>query len=197
MRPCRSLPRLLAAPALLLLAVAPAWAADEAYVIGHEDVLDIQVWDNKDLNQVVFVRPDGKISLPLLGEVHAGGKTVQQLQDALTALYAKSVKDASVTVIPVNFTRLIQQGDVSQNLKLEAGDAVIAPTAGSAYVQGEVKTPKTITLSRDLTILGVISEAGGLTPLAASSRVVIIRGAGDKRERIQVDLEKFMKAPDL
>ena len=66
-----------------LLHVIPADAADEAYVIGAADVLEIQVWDNKDLNQIVFVRPDGKISLPLIGEIQAGGRTVQQLQDAL------------------------------------------------------------------------------------------------------------------
>jgi polysaccharide export outer membrane protein len=253
MRPCRSLPLLLAVPVLLLFAIAPAWAAEAAYVIGNDDVLDIQVWDNKDLNQVVFVRPDGKISLPLVGETQAAGKTVQQLQDALTELYAKSVKDANVTVIvkeirsrpvyftggfvktspvlltqnltllqalsvvggllptadgekgfvlrggkiiPVNFTRLIQEGDVSQNLTLEAGDAVVAPVAAVVYVQGEVKTPKAVPLTRDLTILRAVSDAGGVTQLAASGRVVIIRGEGDKRERIQVDMDKLLKAPD-
>jgi len=253
MRSCRLLPLLLAAPALLLVAVAPASAVEPAYVIGNDDVLDIQVWDNKDLNQVVFVRPDGKISLPLVGEIQAGGQTVQQLQDALTARYATSVKDANVTVIvkeirsrpvyftggfakpgpvqltqdltvlqaiavvggllptadgekgfllrggkviPVNFTRLIQEGDVSQNVKLEAGDAVVAPTAATVYVQGEVKTPKAVMLTRDLTILRAISDAGGVTQLAASGRVVIIRGEGDKRERIQVDLDKLLKSPD-
>ena len=244
---------LLAVPTLLLGSVAPVWPADAAYVIGNEDVLDIQVWDNKDLNQVVFVRPDGKISLPLVGEIHAGGKTVQQLQAALTELYAKSVKDANVTVIvkeiksrpvyfsggfakpgpvqltqnltilqaisvvggllptadgengfllrggkviPVNFTRLIQEGDVSQNIALEAGDAIVAPAAATVYVQGEVKTPKAILLTRDLTVLRAISEAGGVTQLSAAGRVVIIRGEGDKRERIQVDLDKLIKAPD-
>jgi len=227
----------------------PGWYKN---LVAHPQV-DIQVWDNKDLNQVVFVRPDGKISLPLVGEIQAGGQTVQQLQDALTARYATSVKDANVTVIvkeirsrpvyftggfakpgpvqltqdltvlqaiavvggllptadgekgfllrggkviPVNFTRLIQEGDVSQNVKLEAGDAVVAPTAATVYVQGEVKTPKAVMLTRDLTILRAISDAGGVTQLAASGRVVIIRGEGDKRERIQVDLDKLLKSPD-
>src|SRR5436309_5312154 len=87
-------------PAVLwLLSVIPVHGTDEAYVIGAADVLEVQVWDNKDLNQVVFVRPDGKISLPLIGEVQAGGKTVQQLQDALAELYTKVVKGANVTVI--------------------------------------------------------------------------------------------------
>src|SRR5512139_2123617 len=86
---------------LLLLAATPppAGAAVEPYVIGPEDVLDVQVWDNKDLNFGGFVRPDGKISLPLLGEVHAAGKTVQQFQDELTRLYEKTIKQPLVTVI--------------------------------------------------------------------------------------------------
>src|SRR5437870_13135066 len=67
-----------------MLSSVPASGADQAYVIGASDVLEIQVWDNKDLNQAVFVRPDGKISLPLIGEIEAGGRTVQQLQDSLT-----------------------------------------------------------------------------------------------------------------
>src|SRR5713101_4319283 len=72
---------------------------DKDYVIGPEDVLDIQVWGSKDLNQTVFVRPDGRVSLPLVGEIAAGGKTVQQLQDHLTEVYEKTVKGAVVAII--------------------------------------------------------------------------------------------------
>jgi polysaccharide export outer membrane protein len=87
--------------ALLVLAVVvpPARAQSDAYVIGPGDILEIQVWENKALDQTVFVRPDGKISLPLVGEVQAGGRTIRQFQDALTAAYATMVKAASVTVI--------------------------------------------------------------------------------------------------
>ena len=69
------------------------------FIVGPEDVLEVQVWDNKDMNQVVFVRPDGKTSLPIVGEIQAAGKTVQELQDYLTAVYSKTVKGAAVTVI--------------------------------------------------------------------------------------------------
>jgi protein involved in polysaccharide export with SLBB domain len=65
---------------------------DKDYVIGPEDVLDIQVWGSKDLNQTVFVRPDGRLSVPVMGEIAASGKTVQQLQDHLSAVYANMVK---------------------------------------------------------------------------------------------------------
>jgi polysaccharide export outer membrane protein len=228
-------------------------AAEEGYVIGAADVLEVQVWDNKDLNQVVTVRPDGKISLPLAGEVQAAGLTVQQLQDTLVELYGKTVKSAIVTVlvkeiksrpvyfiggftkpgveqltrdltvlqaisivggllpaadgengfivrndrrIPVDFNRLLQKGDVTQNIKLEVGDSVVAPLADAVYIHGEVKTAGAIKSTADLTVLKAISQAGGLTPLAATSRVEILRGDGEKRQRIKVDLDKMMKAPD-
>jgi len=227
-------------------------AADEPYVIGPPDVLEVQVWDNKDLNQIVFVRPDGKISLPLVGELQAGGKTIQQIQDSLAELYAKAVKGASVTVIvkeiksrpvyfiggftkpgveqltrpltllqavsvaggllpiadgengfimrgdrriPVDFNRLMQRGDNSQNMLLEPGDAVVAPLADSVYVHGEVKVPGAVKSTSDLTVLRALAQVGGITPLGATGRVEILRGQGDKKERIRVDVDKMMKSP--
>src|SRR5215471_20432225 len=65
---------------------------EASYVIGPEDVIEVQVWDNKDLNQIVFVRPDGKTSLPLIGEIQAGGRTVQQFQDDLVKAYSRDRK---------------------------------------------------------------------------------------------------------
>jgi len=250
----RRLPLSSIVPVLLsLFSVVPAHAVDEAYVIGAADLLEVQVWDNKDLNQVVFVRPDGKISLPLIGEAQAGGKTVQQLQDALAELYTKVVKGANVTVIikeiksrpvyfiggfakpgveqltrdlrlvqaisivggllptadgdngfllrgdrriPIDFTRLLQKGDISQDMRLEPGDAVVAPLADAVYVHGEVKTPGPVKSTGDLTVLRAIAQVGGVTPLAATSRVEILRAEGEKKERIKVDLDKMMKAPD-
>jgi polysaccharide export outer membrane protein len=242
---------LLVAVVSALVAI-PARADQPAYVIGPGDVLEIQVWDNKALEQTTFVRPDGKISLPLVGEIQAGGLTVRQFQDALVEAYTRTVKAASVTVIvkeirsrpvyfvggfakpgveqltrdlalmqaismaggllpgadgenafvlrggqriPVDVTRLIQKGDVSQNLQLQVGDTVVVPVADSVYVQGEVKNPGAVKSTVDLTILKAISQAGGLTPLAAASRVEILRGGGDKKERIKVDLDKMRASP--
>lgn len=245
--------RSLATAALCLLTLGAAHAADEGYIIGAADVLEVQVWDNRDLNQVVSVRPDGKISLPLAGEVQAAGRTVQELQDTLVELYGRAVKNPIVTVlvkeiksrpvyfiggftkpgveqltreltilqavsivggllptadgengfivrndrrIPVDFTRLLQKGDVSQNIKLEVGDSVVAPLADAVYIHGEVKTAGAIKATSELTVLRAISQAGGLTPLAATSRVEILRGDGEKKQKIKVDLDKMMKAPD-
>jgi polysaccharide export outer membrane protein len=239
--------------AALSLPNASQSSTEASYVIGPGDVLEVQVWDNKDLNQAVFVRPDGKISLPLVGEVQAGGLTVRQLQTNLAEAYTKSVKGASVTVIvkdiksrpiyfiggfakpgveqltsdltllqaisiaggllptangekgfvvrggrriPVDFTRLVQNGDVDLNLKLEAGDSIVAPVADAVFIHGEVKAPGAMKSTGDLTVLKAISQAGGLTPMAATTRVEILRNQGDKRERIKVDLDKLMRSPE-
>ena len=244
--------------ALLLAFVAVssvrAQTTEPSYVVGPEDVLDVQVWDNKDMNQVVFVRPDGKTSLPLVGEIQAAGKTVQELQDYLTTMYSKTVKGAAVTVIireiksrpvyflggfgrpgalqllrsdltllqalaivggvtpaadadkgfvlrkekviPVNFTKLTQKGDLTQDMKLEPGDSVVAPLADLVYLQGEVKAPGAVKYTQDLTVVRAITQGGGFTPMSAGGRVDILRGKGEKKERIRVDVDKMMRAPD-
>lgn len=234
-------------------AQAPPGSQDKDYIIGPEDVLEVQVWGNKDLNQIVFVRPDGRTSLPLVGEIGVSGKTVQALQDHLTNVYEKTVKGAVVTVIvkeirsrpvyfvggfgkpgvmqltrdltllqaisviggvvpnadaekgfvlrgdkriPIDFNRLVQRGDMSQNPKLEPGDSVVVPLADAVYVNGEVKLPGAVKYSGDLTILKALTQVGGLTPLAAGGRVDVLRGNAEKKERIRVDVDKMMRSPD-
>jgi polysaccharide biosynthesis/export protein len=237
----------------VLAQVPPPQQQDKDYIIGPEDLLEIQVWGNKDLNQAVFVRPDGRTSLPLVGEIGVAGKTVQQLQDHLTNVYEKTVKGAVVTVIvkeirsrpvyfiggfgkpgvmqltreltllqaisvvggvvpnadaekgfvlrgdkriPVDFNRLVQRGDMSQNPKLEPGDSVVVPLADAVYVNGEVKAPGAVKYTGDLTILKAITQVGGLTPLAAGGRVDVLRGNAEKKERIRVDVDRMMRSPD-
>jgi polysaccharide export outer membrane protein len=231
----------------------PTAAAGKDYIIGPEDVIDVQVWGSSDLNQTVFVRPDGRLSLPLVGEIAVAGKTVQQLQDHLLAVYEKTVKGAVVTVIvreiksrpvyfiggfakpgvmqltgdltllqaisllggvvpeadgekgfllrreqkiPIDFNRLAQRGDLSQNPKLEPGDSVVVPLADAVYVNGEVKRPGPVKYTGDLTLLKALTQAGGLTPLAAGSRVDIIRGGSEKKDRIRVDADRIMRSPN-
>ena len=240
-------------PLVALAQAPPPQQADKDYIIGPEDVLEVQVWGNRDLNQIVFVRPDGRTSLPLVGEIGVAGKTVQQLQDHLGAVYEKTVKGAVVTVIikeirsrpvffiggfgkpgvmqltreltllqaisvvggvipnadsekgfllrgekriPIDFNRLLQKGDLSQNPKLEPGDSVVVPLADAVYVNGEVKQPGAVKYTGDLTILKALTQVGGLTPLASAGRVDVLRGNSEKKERIRVDVDKMMRSPD-
>jgi polysaccharide export outer membrane protein len=242
--------------AFLLGSVLAAWAApaaaDEAYVIGTEDVIEVQVWDNKDLNHGGFVRPDGKITFPLLGEIQAAGKTVKKLQDELVEMYSKTVKQPVVAVfvrdirsrpvyfiggfgrtgplqltrdlnllqaislvggvvpggdaekgfllrgdkrIAVDFEKLLKRGDLGQNMKLEPGDSFVVPLADLVYIQGEVRAPGVVKYVGDLTLVKAITQVGGLTPLAAAGRVDILRGEGEKKVRVRVDLDKMLRAP--
>jgi polysaccharide export outer membrane protein len=74
---------------------------------------------------------------------------------------------------------------------------VVVPIADLVYVQGEVRTPAPVKYTNDLTVLRAIIQAGGLTPLAASGRVDLLRGrTGEKKERIRVDVDKIMRAPN-
>lgn len=227
--------------------------SDKDYIVGPEDVLDIQVWGSKELNQTVFVRPDGHVSVPLIGEVVVAGKTVQQLQDHLATVYKQMVKEAVVTVvvkeinsrpvyfiggfarpgpmqltrdltllqaiavvggvapnadgekgflvrgsdkIPIDMTRLVQRGDLSQNPMLKPGDSVVVPLADVVYVSGEVRRPGAVKYTRALTVLTAITQAGGLTPLAAPGSADILRGSAEKKEQIRVDLGRILRSPD-
>jgi polysaccharide export outer membrane protein len=229
-----------------------AHSAQPEYRIGVDDVLAISVWDNKDLDQVVFVRPDGKISLPLLGEIQASGLTVADLSSRLSEQYGRTIRGAQVTVtvkeirsrpvffvggiskteplqltqdltlsqvlslagglaqaadlekafvlrgdqvINVDFVRLLQKGDISQNIKIQPGDTIIVPLAEYVFLQGEVKTPGSLKFSKDLTILQAIARAGGLTPLAAGNRVSVVRSDGPKKQNIRVNVNEAIKNP--
>jgi polysaccharide export outer membrane protein len=235
------------------LGPAPGEGAAPEYRIGVDDVLGISVWDNKDLDQVVFVRPDGKISLPLLGEIQAAGLTVADLSARLSELYGRTIKGAQVTVsvreirsrpvfflggiskttplqvtqsltlsqalslaggvspgadlekafvlrgdrvIGVDFARLIQKGDVTQNIQIMPGDTIIVPIAEAVFVQGEVRAPGIVKFTKNLTVLRAIAQAGGLTQLAAGNRVSVLRSEGDKKQNLRVNVNDVIKNPE-
>src|SRR5262245_47708948 len=149
---------------------APAPAPDmKDYIVGPEDVLEVQVWDNKDLNHTGFVRPDGKTSLPLVGEIQAAGKTVQQLQDDLAAIYSKTIKQPVVTVI----VKEIRSRPV--------------------HFVGGFGKPGIVQLTRDLNLLEAVALVGGLLPTADAENSYILRDG----QRIPVDFDKLVKRGDL
>jgi polysaccharide export outer membrane protein len=132
---------------------------EEGYVIGPEDVLEIMVWKNQDLSRVVTVRPDGNISLPLVGDLQAAGLTPKELRDEVVAMVSKyqMVPGVSVIVKEVN----------SYNF----------------YIMGEVKSPGKYQLKSNATILQAISLAGGFTPYASKNDIKVLRKEqGSSRE---------------
>jgi polysaccharide export outer membrane protein len=133
------------------------------YRIGPEDVLDILVWKNEDLTRTVAVRPDGRISLPLLNDVVVAGLTPMQLRTKLAKGFAPYVNDAEVSVI----VKEIHSFKVS--------------------VIGMVKTPGRYELRSEATILEALALAGGLTEFAKRDRIAVFRSDGRRWQRFGFD----------
>jgi polysaccharide export outer membrane protein len=140
------------------------------YTIGPADLLDITVWNNVGLSRTVPVRPDGKISLPLLDDVQAAGLTPKQLKDNLARRLSKYISSPEVSVI----VREIHSLRVA--------------------VLGEVNRPGRYDLKSRATILDAIALAGGFSPYAARSKLVILRVVGSTVTRIPCNYDKIVAA---
>jgi polysaccharide biosynthesis/export protein len=124
---------------------------DPNYVIGPQDVIDVNVWKEAEISRTVPVRPDGKISLPLLNDVQAAGLTPAQLGTQITASLKKFVTDPQVTVI------------------------VTAINSQRIYVLGEVTRPGAFPLLPGTTVLRGLSSAGGFTQFAKMKGIYVLR----------------------
>jgi polysaccharide export outer membrane protein len=139
------------------------------YVIGAEDVLLITVWKEQQLSGTFPVRPDGMISMVLLGDVKAAGLTPLQLADNLTKLYKKDILDPLVTVGV--------QGVNSQHI----------------YMVGEIGHVGPVQLLPGMTVLQAIATAGGLGPYAHKKRIYILRGPQGKQQRIPFNYKSALR----
>lgn len=142
-------------------------ATPETYRIGPEDLLQISVWKNDALSKSVPVRPDGKISLPLLNDVQAAGLTALELRDVLTRKLAEYMPAPEVSVIVAD----IRSFKVS--------------------VIGEVARPGRFELKSSATVLDVLAMAGGFTQFAARSKIVILQPDGTTMKRIPFNYNKI------
>jgi len=140
------------------------------YKIGPEDLLDIAVWNNTAMSRAVPVRPDGKISLPLLNDVQAAGLTPMQLRDVLVGKLTAYIPRPEVSVI----VREVHSFKVS--------------------VLGEVRKAGQYELKSRATVLDLIALAGGLTPFASPSRIVILRQEGTTTMRIPFNYKKVISS---
>lgn len=145
--------------------------ADE-YRIGPEDVLAISVWNNDAISRVVPVRPDGKISLPLLDDIQAAGLTPMQLRDSIARRLSEYVPSPSVSVI-VNDVRSFK-----------------------VSVIGEVARPARYDLKSRASVLDVLALAGGFNQFANRSRLVVLRTDGDKQVRIPFNYNRVVAGED-
>jgi polysaccharide export outer membrane protein len=144
----------------------------DAYRIGPEDLLAISVWKNDALSRTVPVRPDGKISLPLVNDVQASGLTPTELRDVLTKRLTEFVPNPEVSVIV---------SDV-RSFKVS--------------VIGEVARPSRYELKSWTTVADALALAGGFTQFAARSRIVILRPDGGSMKRIPFNYNKLAGEQD-
>ncbi len=126
--------------------------SDNAYVVGAEDVLAVTVWHEAELSKPVIVRPDGKITLPLVGEITAAGLTLPQLTAVITAGLKKYIISPEVSV------------------------AVQAVNSKKYYIQGEVLRPGAYPLVVPTTVMEGLANAGGFRDFANLRKITILRG---------------------
>lgn len=151
-----------------------AAAVSADYVIGVEDMLSVSVWKEPELTKNVNVRPDGKITFPLVGDLQASGKTPSQLAKTLTESLGRFIKEPIVTVT-------VEQ---INNFKV--------------YMIGEVGSQGELTLKRRTRLLQAIALAGGLSPYA-NKTIVIVRDEAGREVRTEIDYRKVISGerPEL
>jgi polysaccharide export outer membrane protein len=151
----------------------PGVTVPAGYIIGADDLLTIRFWGDAQMSVDVVVRSDGKISVPLLNDVQAAGLTPEQLHEALEAAASKFATEPDATVI----IREIRSRKV--------------------YVLGQVAKPSSVPLNRDMTVLQVIAEVGGLLEYADKENIVIIRKEKDKERRFKFNFNDVVKGRNV
>lgn len=146
---------------------------DNSYVIGPEDVITVFVWKESELTQTVAVRPDGKISLPLINDLMASGFTTMQLKVEITQLLQKYIADPSVTVI------------------------VQSARSRKATVMGEIARPGSYFINGPMTLVQLISLAGGFRDFAATDKITVVRQQNSRSIKLKFNYKDFVKGKHL
>ncbi|MFZ5877403.1 MAG: polysaccharide biosynthesis/export family protein [Nitrospirota bacterium] len=147
------------------------------YRIGPEDVLEVMVWKNADLSKTVTVRPDGMITLPLIGELRAGGLTAADVRAEIKSRLERYKESPEVSVSVTDIR--------SYNI----------------YMMGEVRTPGRYQLKSSMTLLQALALAGGLTEFADGDGIVVVRRdvrePGSKEQRMRVRYMDLIRRGDV
>ncbi len=153
---------------------APEADYTEEYRIGVGDTVNVNVWRNEDLSIEVPVRPDGKISVPLAGDVVVGGRTPEEVSASITERLSTYIRQPNVTVIVTNM------GSDEYRSRVR--------------VTGAVATPLSAPFRQGMTVLDVVLEAGGLTEFANATKATLYREGG---ERLPIDLRGILQRGDM
>jgi polysaccharide export outer membrane protein len=146
----------------------------DTYIIGADDLLVVNVWKESELSKTVPVRPDGMITLPLVGEIKAIGLTPIQLQDQIAAALSKVMSDPQVTVM------VSQVNSMSYN------------------IVGQVAKPGFYSLTRPMTVLDAIALCGGFRDFAKQKKIYVLRtGPDGKQERLKFNYKQVIKGQNM
>lgn len=146
------------------------------YLIGPGDTISINVWRNPEVSQVVPVRPDGKISTPLVEDLPASGKTTTQLARDIEQVLGKFLQQPVVTVIVTGF---------------------VGPYSEQIRVIGQAAKPQALPYRQGMSIMDVMIAVGGLAEFAAGNRASIVRNMDGKQQKITVRLDDLIKKGDI
>lgn len=146
------------------------------YLIGPGDELQVFVWRNPEISVTVPVRPEGKISTPLVEDMMAAGKTPTRLARDIERVLSRYIKSPVVTVIVTNFV-----GTFGEQIR----------------VVGQAANPQSLSFRNNMTLLDVMIEVGGLTEYAAGNKAKIIRRVGEKETKIAARLEDLLQQGDI
>jgi len=154
----------------------PMPTTEAPYLVGPGDTLNVVVWRSPELSMTVPVRPDGKITTPLVEDLQASGKTTTQIAREIEKVLSRYVQTPVVTVIVTSFA---------------------GPYAQQVRVIGEAAKPQALPYRENMTLLDVMIAVGGITDFAAGNRASILRTTGDKRVQFGVRLSDLMRGGDL
>jgi len=147
-----------------------------SYVVGPGDSVHVIVWRNPELSMVVPVRPDGKITTPLVEDLPASGKTATQLARDIETALAKYIQSPVATVVVTGF---------------------VGPYTEQIRVIGEAAKPQALPYGENMTLLDVMIAVGGLTDFAAGNRASILRSGGGSTQQLGVRLIDLLRRGDL
>lgn len=146
------------------------------YLIGPGDSVNITVWRNPEVSQVVPVRPDGKITTPLVEDLPASGKTATQLARDIEKVLGKYIQQPVVTVVVTGF---------------------VGPYTEQIRVIGQAAKPQALPYREDMSLMDVMIAVGGITDFASGNKASIIRMVSGKQERFGVRLNDLVKQGDI
>ncbi len=139
--------------------------AGDSYIIGVGDVLKVSVWKNEDLQAEVPVRPDGRISVPLIGEVHVAGLTPLEVQSLLTDRYTSFVTAPSVSVL------------------------VTQVNSRKVFILGQVKQSGAFDILQPTNVMQALAMAGGMSEFAKTNKIVVLREINGIKKRWQINID--------